>query len=56
MASTTTFTGITYKGYDIDFDVYGQEEYTVFFEGDDLYFNTLSEAKSFIDSMLAMCE
>lgn len=47
---------ISYKGYDIDFDVYGQEEYTVFFEGDDLYFNTLSEAKSFIDSMVAMCE
>lgn len=38
---------MNYKGYDIDVFFNG---FTVFFEGDELYFNTEDEAKSFIDS------
>ena len=43
---------ISYKGYDIYFNVYGQNEYTVWFEGDDIYFRSLNEAMDFIDSVL----
>ena len=42
---------IEYKGWMIEFDFYGRNEYTVQFCGDDLYFPTLKEAKSFIDSL-----
>ncbi len=38
-----------YKGYTIEFNVYGSNEYTIFFEGDDVWFDTLDEAKAFID-------
>ena len=40
-----------YKGYWIEFNVYGDGEYTVFYDGDDLCFETLSEARKFIDSL-----
>lgn len=39
-----------YKGYTIDDSVYGNL-ITVFCEGDDLVFNTVQEAKEFIDSL-----
>ncbi len=40
-----------YRGYGIDFNVYGQQEYSVQVAGDDFIFATLDEAKKFIDSM-----
>lgn len=39
-----------YKGYTIDTSVYGNL-ITVFYDGDDLVFNTVQEAKEFIDSL-----
>lgn len=41
----------TYKGYGIDFNIYGQNEYSVQFCGDDYFFSTLDDAKKFIDSL-----
>lgn len=38
-----------YKGFDIEFDFYGSGEYTVQYDGDDVWFTTLDEAKAFID-------
>lgn len=38
---------ISYKGYDIDFNVYGQNEYTVWFEGDDLFFQHFVRSQEF---------
>ena len=43
---------ISYKGYDIDFNVYGQNEYTVWFEGDDIYFRSLNEAMDFLQAQV----
>lgn len=40
-----------YKGYQIDFNIYGQNEYSVQYCGDDLLFNDLAAAKNFIDSL-----
>ena len=40
-----------YKGYYIEFNFYGNGEYTVQFCGDDLVFGTEAEAKSFIDTL-----
>jgi len=40
-----------YKGYGIDFNFYGMNEYSVQFLGDDVIFNTLEEAKQFIDDV-----
>lgn len=40
-----------YKGYGIDFNIYGQNEYSVQYCGDDFMFQTLEEAKRFIDSI-----
>ena len=45
---------ISYKGYDIDFNVYGQNEYTVWFEGDDIYFLASSEKKTGAMATVAM--
>lgn len=42
---------IEYKGYYIEFNIYGQEEYTVQYCGDDLFFRTEKEAKDFIDTI-----
>ena len=41
----------TYKGYGIDFNIYGQNEYTVHYCGDDCFFNTVAEAEEFIDEI-----
>jgi len=38
-----------YKGYYIEYNFYGKGEYTVQYEGDDVWFNTIKEAKEFID-------
>ena len=42
---------ITYKNYDIEFNFYGMFEYSVQYEGDDLMFNTVEDAKKFIDTI-----
>ena len=44
-------TVIFYKGYGIDFDVYGGDEYSVQYCGDDLLFDSLDKAKEFIDDI-----
>lgn len=41
-----------YKGFGIDFNVYGRQEYSVQFDGDDFLFDTLEEAKKFIDELV----
>jgi hypothetical protein len=43
---------IIYKGYYIEHDFYGEDEYTVQYLGDDIWFDTLEEAKSFIDETI----
>lgn len=40
-----------YNGYYIEYNLYGENEYTVQFCGDDVVFNTLKEAQAFIDSI-----
>ena len=40
-----------YKGYVIEFNIYHQNEYTVQFGGDDIWFTSEEEAKQFIDEM-----
>ena len=40
-----------YKGYMIEHNIYGTNEYTVFYQGDDVWFTTLKEAKEFIDDI-----
>ena len=40
-----------YKGYYIEFNVYGGNEYTVQYCGDDIYFTTKEEAMAFIDEV-----
>ena len=40
-----------YKGYAIEFDFYGMNEYTVQYCGDDVMFNNKDEAKAFIDQV-----
>lgn len=40
---------ITYKNYDIEYNFYGMNEYSVQYEGDDLMFDTVEDAKKFID-------
>lgn len=42
---------IIYKNYAIEYNFYGQGEYSVFYMGDDLIFNSVKEAKKFIDSL-----
>ena len=42
---------IEYKGYTIEFNTYKRNECTVFFEGDDIWFESEQEAKDFIDSL-----
>jgi hypothetical protein len=39
-----------YKGFEISHNFYGTGEYTVFCDGDDLWFTTETEAKEFIDN------
>ena len=40
---------IEYKGHYIEKDLLGHDFYTVFFEGDDVVFPSVSAAKHFID-------
>ena len=40
-----------YKGFDITFGLYGMDDYTVQYCGDDLFFESLEEAKEFIDGI-----
>ena len=42
---------IEYKGYYIEFNFYGNKEYSVQYCGDDLIFKTEEEAKQFIDGI-----
>lgn len=42
---------IEYKGYYIEYNIYGQKEYTVQYNGDDVFFQTEQEARAFIDSL-----
>lgn len=44
-------TSRNYKGFEIDYNVYGTGEYTVQYCGDDIWFNTEEEAKKFIDEV-----
>ena len=38
----------TYRGYGIDYNIYGENEYSVQYCGDDFMFETLAEAEAFI--------
>ena len=42
---------VEYKGYYIEHNVYNANEWTVQYCGDDLIFNTLEEARDFIDEV-----
>ena len=42
---------MTHKGYDISYNFYGAGEFTVFYDGDDLWFTTEQEARDFIDTI-----
>ena len=41
----------TYRGYGIDYNIYGDKEYSVQYYGDDCIFQTIEEAMSFIDEI-----
>ena len=41
----------TYKGYGIDYNIYGQGEYSVQYNGDDVIFPTIEKAREFIDDV-----
>lgn len=45
-----------YRGYFITYNAYGQEEYTVDVDGDDVWCDTFSEAKEVIDDLYRMEE
>lgn len=45
----------TYKGYSIDYNFYGNDEFTVQYCGDDIYFDTEAEARAFIDGIEEGC-
>ena len=45
------FMSFKYKDFDITFNLYGQNEYTVQYCGDDFFFKTKKEAEKFIDSL-----
>lgn len=40
-----------YNGHWIEENYYGKGEYTVFVDGEDVWFDTLEEAKAFIDRL-----
>ena len=40
-----------YKGYYIEIGFYGEDEITVQYCGDDIWFNSVEEAKKFIDQI-----
>ena len=41
----------TYRGYGIDFNIYGYNKYSVHYCGDDCIFSTLEAAREFIDEI-----
>ena len=43
---------VEYKGYTVEYNFYGNGEYSVQYDGDDVIFNTAEEAKDFIDSVV----
>lgn len=43
---------ISYKGFDITFNFYRKGEYTVYYDGDDVWFETEEDAKAFIDEII----
>lgn len=45
------FMNFKYKDYDITFNLYGMNEYTVQYCGDEYCFETEKEAEMFIDSL-----
>lgn len=40
-----------YKGYWIEFNFYGHNEYTVQYCGDDVFFRSIEDAKAFIEEV-----
>lgn len=40
-----------YKGYTIEKSIFRGANYTVFYNGDEILFNTIEEAKAFIDEI-----
>lgn len=42
-----------YRGYTIEFNFYGMNEYSVQYDGDDVMFETEEEAMLFIDEVMA---
>lgn len=40
-----------YKGFGIDYDIYGMNEYSVQFDGDDVMFDDVESARAFIDEV-----
>lgn len=42
---------VRYKGYDIEYNFYGEGEYTVQYQGDDVWFKSMDEAQAFIDEL-----
>lgn len=45
------YKNIEYKGFYIEYNFYGRNEYTVQYCGDDCYFETEEAAREFIDSI-----
>lgn len=41
-----------YRGYYIEFGLYGMNEYTVQIDGDDLWFSSVEKAEEFIDDYI----
>jgi len=41
-----------YKEFVVEYNIYGENEYTVQFDGDDFWFKTPEEANAFIDSVI----
>lgn len=48
---STTRKTIKYRNYDIEYNIYGANEYTVQYCGDDFFFKTEKEAEKFIDTL-----
>lgn len=44
---------VEYKGYYITIGFYANGDVTVQYDGDDIYFHTVEEAKEFIDEITA---
>ena len=42
---------VRYEGYVIEHNLYGQGEYTVFADGEDVWFDTVEGAEAFIDEI-----